>query len=60
MCSTTYNKMAYAHAKNNLSESFTGVFDTQATTSEELFQNLGLEGKTAAAEEEDDDEDWMN
>jgi hypothetical protein len=50
--------MAYAHAKNALSESFTGVFDVQATTADELLANLGMEKQAAA--EDDDDEDWMN
>ncbi len=48
--------MAYAHAKAYLSETLTGVFDTQATTSDELLANIGLERPAAA--EEDDDEDW--
>ena len=50
--------MAYAHAKGYLSETLTGVFDTQATTNEELLSNIGLD-RPAAEEEEDDNEDWL-
>ena len=50
--SPPYNKMAYTSAKGKFRDSLPGVFDTQASSIDELDTNLGLKG----LEEEEDNE----